>query len=90
VYDYGVLGDLARAIEELDVPPDGDTLAAAFALRSRLDALLAEAVARFRTERGYVSDGATSTVAWLRDRGRLTRRAAGHTVAVAARWRSCP
>jgi Domain of unknown function (DUF222) len=86
----GVFEDLARAIEELEVPAEPDALAAAFTLRSRLDAALAQAVARFRTERGYAPDGATSTTAWLRDRGGLTRRAAGHTVAVAARVAELP
>ena len=82
--------DLAKAIEELDIPPERDALAAAFNLRSRLDAALAAAVARVRAERGYAPDGATSTVGWLRDRGGLTRRAAAHTVTVAARVSDLP
>ena len=77
--------DLAKAIEELEIPADADVLAAAFALRSRFDAALADAVARFRTERGYTPDGATSTTAWLRDRGRLTGRSAARTVTLASR-----
>jgi hypothetical protein len=85
-----VLEDLAKAIEELELPADGDALAAAFALRSRLDAALAAAVAAFRTDKGYLPDGATSTVAWLRDRGRLTRRAAARTVTVATRVAALP
>jgi Domain of unknown function (DUF222) len=85
-----VFEDLARAIEELEVPPEREVLAAAFALRSRLDAALAAAVAAFRTERGYAPDGATSTVAWLRDRCGLTRRAAGRTVTVATRLAELP
>jgi hypothetical protein len=85
-----VFEDLATAIEELDVPPEADALAAAFTLRSRLDAALAAAVAAFRAETGYVFDGATSTVAWLRDRGGLTRRAAARTVAVATRVAGLP
>jgi Domain of unknown function (DUF222) len=86
----GVFEDLARAIEELEVPPQRDALAAAFALRSRFDAALAAAVAAFRSDRGYAPEGATSTVAWLRDRGRLTRRAAGRTVTVATRMAGLP
>ena len=85
-----MLEDLARAIEELEIPPDRDALAAAFALRSRLDAALAAAVAAFRTDKGYLPDGATSTVAWLRDRGGLTRRSAARTVAVASRVANLP
>jgi hypothetical protein len=85
-----VLEDLTGAVEGLDVPADRDVVAAAFALRSRLDAALAAAVARLRTERGFAPDGATSTVAWLRDRGGLTRRSAAHTVAVASRVADLP
>ena len=36
MYDGGVLEDLTKAIEELELPADADALAAAFALRSRL------------------------------------------------------
>jgi hypothetical protein len=82
--------ELAKAIDGLELPPDADVLAAAFTLRSRLDAVLGQAVARFRRERGYLPDGATSTTAWLRDRGGLTRRAAAHTVTVAARVSDLP
>ncbi len=82
--------ELARAIEDLEIPPDRDALAAAFALRSRLDAALAKALTAFRAEKGYAPEGATSTVAWLRDRGRLTRRSAARTVTVACRTAAMP
>ena len=38
---------LAEAIDGLEIPVDGDALAEVFALRDRLDAKLAEAVADF-------------------------------------------
>jgi hypothetical protein len=81
----GVFEDLATVIEELEIPPEGDALAEVLVLRSRLDAALAAAVAAFRSSKGYAPDGATSTVAWLRDRGRQTKRAANRTVTVASR-----
>jgi Domain of unknown function (DUF222) len=91
MYDHVRAGGPGRDDRRAGDPPaDPEVLAAAFALRSRLDAALARAVARFRTERGYAPDGATSTTAWLRDRGGLTRRAAAHTVAVAARMAELP
>jgi len=47
VYDCEVFEDLAVAIETLDIPPGGDALVAAMALRDRLDARIAEAVGAF-------------------------------------------
>ncbi len=64
----GVFEGLARDIEQLEIPADADAIADVLALRSRLDAALAAAVAEFRSAKRFVDDGATSTVAWLRDR----------------------
>ncbi|MDQ4133521.1 MAG: hypothetical protein M3179_10015 [Actinomycetota bacterium] len=63
---------LARAVEELEVPPYGDALAEVVALRDRLDAAIAEAVGRFDAEGSWEAEGATSMTAWLRHRGRLS------------------
>ena len=49
--------DLATAIGELEMPAEAGALAAAFALRGRLNAALAAAVATFRAEKGYAPDG---------------------------------
>lgn len=47
VYDDGMFEELARQIEELSIPLDGDAMAEAFALADRLQAKLADAVAGF-------------------------------------------
>ena len=44
MYDRGVFEKLGTAIETLDIPLDGDALAAAIALRDRLDARISDAV----------------------------------------------
>jgi len=58
-----------------------DELQELLAERDRLDARIAGAVAAFDWE----ADGATSMQAWLRDRGRMTHRAAAQLVARARR-----
>lgn len=70
---------LASAIEELEIGADTDALAAVLALRGRLDARISAAVAAVDSAELYEVDGATSTTAWLADRGGLTRRCAGRT-----------
>ena len=42
-----MLADLAAAVENLDIPVDGDSLVEALALRDRLDARIAEATGVF-------------------------------------------
>ena len=64
---------LAEAIDGLEIPVDGDALAAVFALRDRLDARLAEAVAAFDRHELWECDGATSMTAWLAGPGRAHR-----------------
>jgi hypothetical protein len=43
----GMLAELAQAIEELVIPPDGAAITEAYELRDRLDAKLAEALSAF-------------------------------------------
>jgi hypothetical protein len=81
---------LARDIEELEIPLDGDALGEALALADRLDAKLAEAIGEFDRHELWDVDGATSMTAWLRDRGGLVARRARHLVAVACRLLSLP
>jgi hypothetical protein len=70
---------LACAIEQLDIPVDGDALAAAFGLRDRLEARLAAAVDLLdRSERWHL-DGATSVTAWLADLAGMARARASAT-----------
>jgi hypothetical protein len=56
---------LAAAIDALDVPVDGGALRALFAIRDRLDARIAAAVAAFDAAALHDVDGDTSTVGWL-------------------------
>jgi hypothetical protein len=50
-------------------PSTDQAIAAVLALRDRLDARIAEAVGEFDAVSLWDADGATSLVAWLRDRG---------------------
>jgi hypothetical protein len=70
---------LASAIDSLDIPGDGDVLAAAFALRDRLDARLAAAVEAFDRAELWDVEGATSITAWLTDRAGMSRPRAAAT-----------
>lgn len=70
---------LATAIDSLDIPVGGDALAAALALRDRLDARLAAAVEAFDQAGLWDGEGATSVTAWLADRARMTRPRAAAT-----------
>jgi 5-methylcytosine-specific restriction protein A len=60
---------LAVAIEELEIGIAGDAIAAALALRDRLDSKITAAVGGFDAAELYDVDGATSTTAWLRGHG---------------------
>jgi hypothetical protein len=90
VYDQGMLAELERAIEGLDIPVDGAAIAHAFALRARLDAVIGEAVAAFDRLKLWDLDGATSVVGWLRNQAGLSRRAAMRTASMATRVAGLP
>ncbi len=90
MYDVPVFEDLARAVEELNIPDDGTAIAEAFALRDRLDAKLAAAVARFDAAGQWDVDGATSLAGRLRDRAGRSRRDAGRTATTATRLAALP
>jgi hypothetical protein len=64
-----VFDALAAAVDALDIPAEGVALGEALALRDRLEAKVADAVGRFDRAGGFAADGATSTQAWLRNRG---------------------
>lgn len=82
--------DMEAAVEGLSIPVDGQAIAAVLALRDRLDARIAEAVGEFDAVSLWDADGATSLVAWLRDRGGRTRREAAHGAARANALRTLP
>jgi hypothetical protein len=81
---------LGEAIEGLEIPLDGDALAAAYALRDRLDARLADATAAFDRQELWELDGATSLTAWLRSRAGMTGRRAAHAASTARRTQALP
>jgi hypothetical protein len=81
---------LAEAIDELEIPPYGEAIAEAIALRDRLDATIAEAVGSFDAGGGWQAEGATSMTAWLRHRGAQTGRDAARLARSARRLRRLP
>ncbi len=73
--------ELGTAIDSLDIPVDGDTLAAVIALRDRLDARISDTVATYDTAGLWELDGATSMTGWLADRAGMARARAAATAA---------
>jgi Domain of unknown function (DUF222)/HNH endonuclease len=79
VYDWGMFEQLGEVIEGLDIPLDGDALAAVLALRDRLDARISSAVAAHDVAGLWELDGATSMTAWLVDWAAMPRPRAAAT-----------
>src|SRR5215204_2884526 len=75
----GVFEELGTAVETLDIPLDGDALAAVIALRDRLDARISDAVNAYDRAGLWELDGATSMTSWLADRGGMARARAAAT-----------
>jgi hypothetical protein len=73
------LEDLGTAIETLDIPLDGDVLAAVIRLRDRLDARISDTIAAYDTASLWELEGATSMTGWLADRGGMARARAATT-----------
>jgi Domain of unknown function (DUF222) len=81
---------LGQAIDRLDIPVDGEALAAVLALRDRLDARISDAVAAHDRAGLWELDGATSMTAWLTDRARMPRPRAAATAARARKLAQLP
>jgi hypothetical protein len=81
---------LARDIEGLDIPIDGEAIGELLALRDRLDARISEALGEFDAAGLWELDGAVSLTSWLKIRGRMTSRDASVTARRAARLRQLP
>jgi hypothetical protein len=73
--------ELGDAIEGLDIPVDGAALAAAVALRDRLDARISDAIATHDRAGLWELDGASSMTAWLAHHTYMPRPRAGATTA---------
>lgn len=84
------LGDLAGVIDEVSIGVDPVEIATAFALRDRLDAKIAEAVAAFDRAELWDEDGSVSMAAWLRANAGRTQRDAQRTATTARRLRALP
>src|SRR4051794_14620454 len=63
---------LEEAIGALDVPADGDELIHGYALLDCFAAKLGIPLGAFDADSGWAFDGATSLVAWLRSRARMS------------------
>jgi hypothetical protein len=85
-----VLDDLRAAIEDLQVPVDDGVLRELFALRDRLDARIAEAVADVDAAELWRGDGSVSMAGWLKRHARDTGGDAVRTVRAARLARDCP
>ena len=85
-----MLEDLAQAIEELDIPLDGNALVQVLALRDRLDSRIVAVVGEFDEAGLWDLDSATSMTAWLRDRASMTSNGARQLASVAGRLRKLP
>ncbi len=79
---------LAEEIEQLDIPPAGDAIAEAVALRDRLEARISEAVGAFDAAELWDLDAATSMTAWLRANAGMTSKDAARTASAAKPLRS--
>lgn len=66
----GLAKGLAEAIEELEIPPQGDAIVEGIALHDRLGAAICAAVGDFDAAGCWEVEGASSMTAWLRHRGR--------------------
>ena len=85
-----MIGALREAIEELEVPLDGDALAEALKLSDLLAAKLARVVGAFDAESMWELDGATSMSAWLRHHAGMTASNAKSMASTAKKLRTLP
>ena len=87
MYDLCMLSDLAAAVEELEVPLQGEAIGEVFHLIDRLQAKAAAVVGEYEAQGLAVLDGATSTTGLLKQHG-VPRAAA--VVRTARRVRQLP
>ncbi|HEX9970040.1 MAG TPA: DUF222 domain-containing protein, partial [Acidimicrobiales bacterium] len=81
---------LRSAVEELDVPADGDAITTALSLLDRLTAKVSTAIAEWDKAKLWELDAATSGAAWLRHRAGMTASVASSTVRTARRVGELP
>ncbi|HEX9970308.1 MAG TPA: DUF222 domain-containing protein, partial [Acidimicrobiales bacterium] len=78
-----MLEALRSAVEELELPPDGDAITTALSLLDRLTAKVSVAIAEWDKAKQWELDAATSGAAWLRHRAGMTASLASTTVKTA-------
>lgn len=76
---------LAQLVEEVEIPVDGDAIAEAMAVRDKLEAAIADALAAFDKAQLWEIDGARSLTDWVRARGRSSRASAARLCTQARR-----
>src|SRR5690349_15223956 len=81
---------LTEAVEELEIPADGDTICDVLAVIDQLNAKVTEAVGRFDAEASWAFDACTSMTAWLKHRARMSAGAASRMVRTAHRLHDLP
>jgi hypothetical protein len=81
---------LADEVDRLVIPPCGEAITAALALRDRLDAKITDVVSAFDAAGLWDLDSATSMTAWLRQRGGMTKREAARVTGRAKKLRGLP
>jgi hypothetical protein len=85
-----VFAALAEAVEGLEIPQEREALAAAIALRDRLDAKIASAVGAYAAAGLHEVDGAVTMSAWLRQHARLDPTSATCEARRAAKVQALP
>jgi hypothetical protein len=85
-----VFDALTLAIEGLEIPRDRESLAAAIALRDRLDAKVAGAIGDYAAAGEHEVDGSVAMSAWLRHNGGLDPTSSIVEARRAAKLRSLP
>jgi hypothetical protein len=90
VYDIGVITQLARLVDEIEIPIDGDAIAEALALRDKLEAAIAQALGDFDEAKLWELDDAHSLTEWLRVRSRCAPVEAARNAKSARRCRRLP
>jgi hypothetical protein len=90
LYDRGVVGELAEAVEALSIAPCVEEVEAVLRLRDRLDAKISEALRGLDAEEGWCADGSLTLGCWVAFRGRRSRKEAHREAAVAKRLTQLP
>lgn len=85
-----MLSDLLERVDELELAPRGDDIAAAIAARDQLSAKITAAVGDFDHAGDWALDGATSATAWLRSNAGMSGGDAAATVKNGRRVRQLP